>query len=228
MADKKISEDTGELIIAKAKDFWGRYGKWTTIASVVVILLLGGWYGYQKYIKEPKEKKAAEVMFKAEEYYRMDSVSKALNGDGQHWGFLRVIDKYKGTDAGKMAEFYAGSCYIKLNDNEKAVAHLKKFSTSSKPLQARAYKLLADAYADLGRNKEALEYYKKAAYHFDKDDPFAAECLFLGAYLAQKQLNDPKTAIELYKEIKTKYPRTQQGFDAENYLAQLGVYSIDN
>jgi tetratricopeptide (TPR) repeat protein len=230
MADKKYGQDqdTGEVIIAKAKDFWEKYGRLLTIASVVVILAIGGFYGYKKFVKDPKENKAAEVMFKAEEYYRMDSVNKALNGDGQYWGFLRVIDKYGGTDAGKLANFYIGSCYVKLNDNAKALKYLKKFSTSSKPLQARAYKLMADAYADLGQNKEAVEYYEKAAHHFESDEPFAAECLFMGAYLAQKTMNDTKTAATLYKEIKQKYPRTQQGFDADNYLAQMGVYNTDN
>ncbi len=219
--------ETGEVIIAKAKDFWGKYGKTITIASVLIIIVAGGLYAYDKFFKSPKESKAAEVMFKAEEYYRTDSLNKALNGDGQYWGFLKVIDKYSGTDAGNLAHFYAGSCYIKLNDNEKALTQLKKFKTSSKPLQARAYKLMADAYADLGKNKEALEYYQKAAHHFEKDEPFAAECLFMGAYLAQKTLNDTKTATTLYKEIKEKYPRTQQGYDADNYLAQMGVYKTD-
>lgn len=55
----------------------------------------------------------------------MDSVNLALNGDGMNWGFLRVIDKYGGTKAGNLANFYAGDCYIKLNENEKAIKYLK-------------------------------------------------------------------------------------------------------
>jgi tetratricopeptide (TPR) repeat protein len=167
-------------------------------------------------------------MFKAEEYYRMDSTNQALNGDGQYWGFLKVIDKYGGTEAGNLANFYAGSCYIKLNDNTKAIKYLKKFSTSSKPVQARAYRLMADAYADLGQNKDAFEYYKKAGHHFEKDMNGSAESLAMAAYLAQRVLNDNKGAIELYKEIKLKFQGTQQAFDADNYLAQMGVYSTEN
>lgn len=228
MADKKTQEFDEQVVITKARDFWARNGKWTTIASIIVILVAGGWYGYQKFMVAPKEAKAAEVMFRAEEYYRMDSVSKALNGDGQYWGFLKVISQYGGTKAGNEAKYYAGSCYIKLNENEKAIKYLKDFSTSSKPLQARAYKLMADAYADLGKNKEALEYYQKAGHYFEKEQTFSADCLFMAAYLAQKSMNDTKTAIALYKEIKEKFPRTQPAFDADNYLAQMGVYSSDN
>ncbi len=230
MAEKKFGQDqeSAEVIIAKAKDFWEKYGRLLTIASIVVIVIAGGWYVYQEYFKKPKEAKAVEMMFRAEEYYRTDSIKKALNGDGQYWGFLKVIDQYGGTKAGNLARYYVGSCYIKLNDNEKALQYLKKFETSSKPVQAMAYKLMADAYADLGKSKDALDYYKKAAEHFDKDVNNAAECLFLAAYLAQRTMNDSKTAIELYKELKEKYPNTQQGSNADNYLAQLGIYNTGN
>jgi tetratricopeptide (TPR) repeat protein len=229
MADKKqvLDVDSGEAVIAKAKDFWTKYSKPITIICGAIILGIGGFYIYNNYFKNPKEQKAAEAMFMAEKYYGMDSVNLALNGDGQHDGFLRVISKYGGTDAANLAEFYSGSCYLKLNENEKAVKNLKKFSTSSKPLQARAYKLLGDAYADLGKNTDALDYYKKAAHHFEKDETGSAEALFMAAYFADRVMKNPKEAIALYKELKEKYPNTEKGKDADNYLAQMGVYSTE-
>ena len=39
-------------------------------------------------------------------------------------------------------------------------------------------------------------------------------------------MKNQKEAIELYKEMKKKYPR-EQGQDADNYLAQLGVYNAE-
>jgi len=229
MADKKTGQDqdSNERVIAQAKDFWTRFSKPVMIVCVLIILGVGGYYGYQKYVKQPKEDKAVEAIFKAEQYYKMDSVNLALNGDGQFMGFLKVIDKYSGTKAGKLANFYAGSCYLKLNDNEKAIKYLKKFSTSSKPLQARAYKLLGDAYGDLNQNNNALDYYKKAAHHFETDKQNSAEYLFMAAYFADRVMKDGKQAIELYKELKQKFPTTNQARDAENYLAQLGVYTTE-
>jgi len=229
MADNKNVQgaDSGEVILEKAKDVWEKYSKSIMIVCAAIIVLVGGYFIYQKFFLDPKEEKAADSIFKAEEYYRMDSVNLALNGDGQYPGFLKVIEKYGGTDAGNMACYYAGSCYIKLNENEKAIKYLKKFSTSSKPVQARAYKLLGDANADLGKNKEALDYYEKAAHHFEKDEINSAEYLFTAAYFADRVMKDPKEAIALYKEVKKKYPKTQQGYEADNYLAQLGVYSTE-
>jgi len=227
MAAKKFEGNEGEVIIAKAKDFWERNGKTFTIAATVIILAVGGWFGYQNFIKKPKESKAVDAMFKAEEYYRMDSINKALNGDGLYSGFLRIIDKYGGTQAAKLANFYAGSCYLKLGDNEKAIKHLKKFKTDSKIIQARAYKLLGDAHAEMKKNEDAFDYYKKAARHFEDDETNSAEYLFTAAYFAARVLNNKSEAIELFEELKTKYPRTTQGLDADKYLAQLGVYHTE-
>lgn len=243
MADKKhVHEgDSGEMIIARAKDFWERNNRMIMIIGAAIIILGGGYFGYKYFFQLPKEKKANEAIFKAEEYYRMDSVNLALNGDGQYPGFLSVLKKYSGTDAANLANFYTGSCYLKLGDNNNAVKYLKKFSSDAKQIQARAYKLLGDAYADMGKNSDALDYYKKAGHYFETDENNSAEYLFMAAYLADRVMKNPKEAIELYKEVKQKFPNarissnndkggytTERASDlADNYLAQLGVYSTE-
>ncbi len=204
---------------------WNQYSKQISLVALVVIFIIGAWYAYQEFYQLPKEKKATEALFRAEEYYRKDSIALALNGDGQNLGFIKFIEKHKGTQAANLACFYAGSCYLKIGDNAKAITYLEKFSTDSKITQARAYKLLGDAYADSGKNKEALAFYKKAGYHFEKDEINSPEYLFMAAYFADQVLKDNTAAIALYEEIRAKYPRSQQSFDAEKNLARLGVYS---
>lgn len=229
MSEKKNVKDVqaNEEVLDKAQDLWTRYSKPIIVVGAVIVLLVAGFFVYKNMIQKPKETKAADAMFKAEEYYRKDSINQALNGDGQNPGFLRIISRYSGTDAANLAHFYAGSCYIKLNDNANAIKHLKDFSTDAKQVQQRAYKLLGDASADMGKNAEALDYYKKAGRHFEEDDQSSAEALFMAAYLADRVLKNQKEAIALYKELKEKYPNTKYGFDAENYLAQLGVYNMN-
>jgi tetratricopeptide (TPR) repeat protein len=234
MADKKLVQesDKAEFMIAKAKDFWERNSKLISIVFVVVVLGVGGYFIYKNYIQKPKEEKAVDVLYKAEEYYRNDSVNLALKGDGQYLGFLKVIDKYSGTEAGNLACYYAGVCYVKLDDNQNAIKYLKKFSTSSKPVQARVYKLLGDASGDLGKHADAVDYYKKSAHTFEDDKDNSAEALFLAAYLTDRVLKNQKDAIELYKELKEKFPTGNVGNElagnlADTYLAQLGVYNVN-
>ena len=204
---------------------WDQYSKQLSLVALIIIFIVGAWYAYQEFYQSPKEKKAVEALFRAEEYYRKDSIALALNGDGQNLGFIKFIEKHNGTQAANLACFYAGSCYLKIGDNAKAITYLEKFSSDSKITQARAYKLLGDAFGDSGKNQEALEYYKKAGHYFKKDEVNSPDYLFMAAYFADQVMKDNAEAIALYEEIRSKYPRSQQSFDAEKNLARLGVYS---
>jgi predicted negative regulator of RcsB-dependent stress response len=211
-------------VVDRAKDFWSQNNKIITIVGLAVILLGGGWLAYKNFVKEPREQKAADAIFKAEEYFKMDSLQKALTGDPMNPGFVQVADKYGNTKAGNLAHYYAGAIYLQQGDAAKAATHLKEFETDAPQIQARAYKLLGDAYAEQGKNSDALNSYKKAAHHFEEDEPNSSDYLFLAAYFADRVVKDQKQAIELFKELKEKYPRTERGFEADKYLAQMGVY----
>lgn len=211
----------------RSQDFWSRYSKPILYGTLALLLIVGGYFAYKQFIQKPNELKAADAIAKAEEYFRADSLQLALNGDGINPGFLKVISNYGGTKAGNLARFYAGSAYLNLGDNTAAAKHLDDFETDSKPIQARAYKLLADAYAGQGKNAEALANYKKAAEHFEDDEQNASQYLFMAAYFASRVMNNKEEAIELFKELKEEYPATQFGFEADKYLAQLGVLSTD-
>jgi len=208
--------------IDQFQHFWDRYGKQAGYGLLVLILLIGGYFGYKNLVSEPNEKKAVEAMFRAEEYYRMDSAKLALNGDNVNPGFLKIISKYGSTKSGKLATFYAGSCYLKLGDYNNAVKNLKEFSTTDKQLQVRAYGLLGDAYSELNNKDEAAQQYKKAGTYFEKDVLFSPEYLFRAGYLYES-MGKSTEAIALYQTIKDKYPTSQRGSDIDKYLARLGV-----
>ena len=210
--------------IDRARDFWDKYNRIIIIICAAIIILGGAYLAYKYLYKQPLEVKAADAMYKAEEYYRADSLKVALNGDGMNPGFIKIIDKYGSTTAGNTARYYAGVCELKLGDYAKAVTYLKDFDTDAKQIQARAYKLLADAYAEQGKNSEALNNYKKAAHTFEADDYNSSEYLFMAAYFADRVVKNQKEATDLFKELKDKYPHTEKGFEADKYLAQLGVY----
>src|SRR6185312_4145113 len=116
--------------VAELRNLWDSYGKQASIVLAVIVVLIAGYFGYRNFIKEPNEQHATEAMFRAEEYYRMDSARLALNGDNINYGFLKVISRYGGTKAANLATFYAGSCYMKMGDSNNAVKYLKDFTTS--------------------------------------------------------------------------------------------------
>jgi TolA-binding protein len=222
MADKQQKQEVEvNEVVERARGFWAKYSRTITYVGTAVILLVGGFLVYKHFFRMPKEEKAQDAIFKAQQYFTMDSLNLALNGDGANPGFLTVIKKYGGTDQANLAHFYAGSIYLKKGDYNNAIKYLKDFSTDAKQIQARAWNLLGDAYAESGKKEDALEQYRKAANHFTDDEVNTSEYLFKAGLMADV-LNKTKDATEFFRTLKDKYPRSPRSFDAEKYLGKYG------
>jgi tetratricopeptide (TPR) repeat protein len=219
---KPLHVENEKSVVAQLQKYWSGYGKQTTYALAIIILLIAGFFGYKYLIQEPNEKKATEAMFRAEEYFRMDSARLALQGDNINSGFLKIMSKYSGTKAANLSEFYAASCYMKLGDFNNAIKYLKNFSTPALQVQARAYGLLGDAYSELNNKDEAVAQYKKAGTVFEEDALISPEYLFRAGYLYES-MGKKNEAIEMYQLIKDKYPNSQRGYDIDRFLGRLGV-----
>ena len=223
MAVTKVQEvEVAHDPVERARGFWEQYQKPIIGIAAAIIIVIGGWLVYKKFFKEPAEEKAADAMFKAQEYFKNDSLALALNGDGTNKGFLYIIKNYGGTKSGELANFYAGNIFLKNGDYNNAVKYLKDFSTDSKQIQMLAYGRLGDAYSELKKNDEAVDNYKKAGHAFPEDDFNSSEFLFRAGFLLES-LGKNKEAVELYKEIKEKYPRTEKGFSIDKYIYRLSV-----
>ena len=204
-----------------AQDFWERNNKSIIIALSAVIVLIGGYFGYKYLYKLPEEKKGVEAIAQAQQYFASDYLQ--LNGDGRNAGFLKVISKYGGTPSGNLAKLYAGETYLQLGDYNNALKYLKDFDANgSVQTQALVYGLMGDALSELKKNDEALENYKKAGTTFEQNQALSSEYLFRAASLYEV-MGKNKEAIELFQQLKDKFPRTERGFTAEKYLGKLGA-----
>lgn len=227
MAELKVREVTEVREgLGVANNFLEKYKNIIIGISAAIILIAAGWILYKNLFLKPKEERAGEAMFKAEEYFRSDSLRLALNGDGQNKGFLNVIKNFDGTKAANLAHFYAGIIYLRTNDFNNAVKHLKDFSTESKQIQMLAYGRLGDAYSEQGKKNEAVENYKKAGSYFPADETNSSEFLFRAGYLLEA-MGKNKEAVDVYKEIKEKFPRTEKGFSIDRYIYRLSIEKND-
>lgn len=204
-------------------DFVKKNQKALTYTLVLAIVLIGGFFGYAELYQKPREAKAADALFMAEKYFANDSSSYVLNGDGTgSKGVLYIIKEFSGTKAANLAKYYAGISYFRLNDFNKSIEYLKDFSTDAKQVQAIAYGTLGDASAELKKTDDAVSYYKKAGEYFPEDEVISSEYLFRAA--AFLELNGKnEEAVELYSKIKSKYPKTEKGFNADKYINRLKV-----
>ena len=201
---------------------WKKYAKPAAIVIVAAVVIFGGWFAYNSWIVQPKEDQAEKAIYKAQQYFAEDSSYKVLNGDGVNKGVLSVISNYDGTKTAKLAKYYAGVSYLKLGKFNEAVSYLKDFTTDSKPLQMKTYGCLGDAYSELNKKSEAIDAYKKAASTFEADEINSAEYLFRAALLNEVSGNN-KDALDLYKQLKDKFPATARGSQADKYIYRLSI-----
>jgi tetratricopeptide (TPR) repeat protein len=203
-------------------DFVKNNQKALTYAITLIVVVVVGYFGYTELYQNPREAKAADAMFTAEKYFAVDSSNLVLNGDGTSKGVLYVIKQFSGTPSANLAKYYAGISYYRLNDFNKSIEYLKDFSTSSKQVQAIAYGTIGDAYSELKKTDDAVSYYKKAGNHFPEDDAISSEYLFRAAALLEinGKVDD---AVAIYNDIKSKYPKSEKGLNADKYINRLKV-----
>ena len=102
--------------------------KLLTWVVVAIIVIIGGIIAYHNLIAVPNENKASTELGRGQEYFDNEMYDKALNGDGAGYnGFLAIADNYGSTDAGNLANLYAGLCYANLNKWADALEYLKKY-----------------------------------------------------------------------------------------------------
>ena len=127
--------------------------------------------GYSNYVLVPKEREAASELNQAQYYFDLavnsveaDSLySRALNGGEGKYGFLDIIENYKGTPAAKLATYSAGMAYLNTKDYNNAILYLDQFSADDVLLSALSKGAIGDAFAQLDQKEEAFDYYVTAA-----------------------------------------------------------------
>ncbi len=209
-----------DAIVSKAEEFFNNKKNQNVVFGVGgVIMLVALAFLVYNYIIGNRNQEAQTEMFQAVYYYEADSLGKALNGDGNNYGFLDIIDIYSGTNASNLSMFYAGSVYMKLGDYESAIRYLNDFSSSDILLQARAYSLVGDAYVELDDLENGIVNFKKAA-EYKPNEQFTPGYLskLALAYEQNGQLND---ALSTYNIILDDYKSSSLYQSAQKQKARL-------
>jgi len=184
----------------------------------LMVLIIAGVLFFQIH-KANQNETAQSEMFQAVYYFEQDSVEMALNGDGVNPGFLSIIEDYSGTDASNLSHFYTGSIYLSQGEYQKAVDHLKKFSSDDYFVQSKAYALLGDAYMDLGNYDEAIKSYSKAADH--KENKFFTPMYLNKLAIAYEEAGQLDKAIDTYARIENEYFESYEFTAARKHKARL-------
>jgi tetratricopeptide (TPR) repeat protein len=197
------------------------------VGSIVLITL--SYLGYDKFILEPRNSEAVSELNKAQYYFEIalnssnsDSLyQRALNGGEGRYGFLDIIENYPGTSASKLATYSAGMSYLNIKDYENAIKYLDKFDSDDIMLSALAKGAIGDAFAQLGQNQEAYEYYVKA-FNASSNSYSTPKYLYKAGMLGS-ELGKKSSSIEFFKRIKQEFPGV-----SEAQLVDVQIGRLEN
>lgn len=195
-----------------------KYRKAIIAGVIAVIVIIAGIVVYNTYVKGPREDKANTAIAKGQDYFAAEQFDKALNGDGAGYpGFVSVAADYSGTDAGNLANLYAGLCYAHLDKWTEAAAYIEKYDgQGDQMISPAAIGALGNAYAHLKQLDKAVDLLKKAAKTADNNTLSPLYLIQAGEILEKQGKKDE--ALKLYQEIKEKYFNSMQYQTIDKYI----------
>ncbi len=220
---KKHDNTEGKILaveeaLGRTEQFIERNQKVILIVVGIIIVFVLGYFGSKKFYFEPKETKAHSEMFYAEKYFELDSLNQALNGDGEHVGFLDIIDNYGMTDAANLAKYYTGIIYLKQHKFDDAITYLKKYSGKDQIISSVALGSIGDAYMEQNDAENALKYYLQAV---DKNDNnFTAPQYLMKAGFVYEEKGDWTNALKMYEQIKKDHYKSQEFREVDKLIAR--------
>lgn len=231
MANKKQKEvlEQNEAL-NKSEEFILKYKKTIIIAVVALLAIIAGIFVYKAYVSGPREDKASTALGRGQQYFDADQYDKALNGDGANFaGFLKIASDYSSTDAGNLANLYAGLCYANLGKWEDAVKYLDQYSPADDAVVSpAAVAALGNAYAHVNQLDKAVSALKKAADMADSkgldgvNNSIAPTFRLQAAEILESQ-GKKEEALKMYEEIKSKYVNSAlvQSQEIDKYIERL-------
>jgi len=222
MAKKQDKTEGGivkvEEALSKTERFIENNQKILTIVIGVIVVIVLIFFGFKRFYMAPREQEAREQMYMAQQYFEMDSLNLALDGDGMYPGFLGIIDDYGMTKGADLSKYYTGVCYLKMGNYEEAINYLKSFKAKDQVLGPMAKGGIGDAYMELNQPAKAAGYYIEAADL--QENEFTTPLFLMKAGWTYEIMKDYIKAVSTYERIKYKFPTSNEAREIDKYIAR--------
>ncbi len=210
-----------EETISAQEAFFVKYKKAIIYGVLAVVVIIAGIIVYNNYVSAPREDKASTVLAKGQQLFGEEQYEKALNGDGATFpGLLKIASEYSSTDAGNLANLYAGLCYASLGKWNEAAQYIEKFDAKGDMMISPAAEgALGNVYAHLNQLDKAVSHLKSAAEKADNNSLSPTFLIQAGEILESQGKADE--ALKLYQTVKTKYFNSFQYQSIDKYIERV-------
>lgn len=223
--EKIKAQAEAEEMVSKSEAIFKKYKKQIFGCLIAVLVVICGVMLYKQMIVKPRVEKANNAIAKAQNLFNEQQWEKALKGDSTGvQGFIAIAEEYSSTDAGNLANLYAGLCYAKLEKWQESVNYLEKFDTSDDVMISPLSMMAAgDAYANVNNLDQAVASFRKAAEMADKaaaggiNNSVSPNALLKAGIILLKQ-NKKEEALTVFQEIKDKYMQSPVRGEIDKYI----------
>ncbi|MBQ2554028.1 MAG: tetratricopeptide repeat protein [Prevotella sp.] len=223
--EKIKAQAEAEEMVSKSEAIFKKYKKQIFGCLIAVLVVICGVMLYKQMIVKPRVEKANNAIAKAQNLFNEQQWEKALKGDSTGvQGFIAIAEEYSSTDAGNLANLYAGLCYAKLEKWQESVNYLEKFETSDDVMISPLSMMAAgDAYANVNNLDQAVASFRKAAEMADKaaaggiNNSVSPNALLKAGIILLKQ-NKKEEALTVFQEIKDKYMQSPVRGEIDKYI----------
>lgn len=223
---EEISEEKGwqqvDSAVIKSEKFLEKYQTQLLYVAGAIVIIVLAYLGYKNFYLQPRNEEAQVALFKGEQYFEAGKDSLAIFGDGNGYlGFEVIADTYGSTKAGDLAKAYAGICYARMGNNEKAIDKLSDYKGGDKLFTYQAKVTLADCYVNTGKLDEAVKLYADAGKK--ADNPIYSPIYYKKAAMVYREQKNYDKAIELFTLIKNNYMNSSEASDADKYIEEANI-----
>lgn len=220
LTKEELEQDPLLETYARATNYFEEHKSTIIAAAAGIILVVGAAIGYYFY-QQSQEQKAQQLLGFAEQQFMQGNYEKALNGDEQDFtvGFAQILNKYSGTDAGNLANYYAAVCEYNLGEPQKALDYIKDFDVPEGIMGVGPIAFHATVLNEVGEHTKAAQMYLKAA-EWDDNDSTTPYNLYQAAE-AYYSAEDYKQAQKQVDRILSDYADTQIATKATELKGRL-------
>lgn len=230
MANRNEKKGTMSDALNQKEAVFMQHKKTISIIIVAVILVVAGLICYNNYVAGPREQEASTALAKGQDYFANQQYDKALKGDGVGYaGFISIASDYSSTDAGNLANLYAGLCYGNLDKWTEAAKYLDEYSPADDQMVSpAAVAALGNAYAHLKQYDKAVSSLKKAADMADSKAADGANNSLSPVFLIQageilESQGKKDEALAIYQDIKKKYLNSAVSQEIDKYIERAST-----